>query len=204
MLHVQPNRILRAPMSAAMVRAIQGGFKDTTRRLATSPLARAERGDLIWVQEAIEIDQRATAPGMLRIRYAADGPFDWREVPWPRRLARPSGGTRIPRFMPRELSRITLMVRRVEFQRLQDMSEGSARAEGVTQETERSQGRFWWVPGNTDLHETALGAFAELWDTLHADEGTRWAENPEVVAITFDRLGPIDKLIPGLGSGGVR
>lgn len=203
MLHPDPNRILRAPLSSAMVQATLRGQKDTTRRMASSPLARAEPGDLIWVQEALEIDTRPGPSGLLRIRYAADGMFDWREVPWPERLARPTGTFRLARFMPRELSRITLRVRRTRFHRLQDMVEGDAQAEGFIRVQGPGPAR-WWVPGVTEQHATACAAYAELWDDLHKEEGARWADNPEVVAVTYDRLGPIDTLVPGLGHGGVR
>ncbi|WP_114862064.1 hypothetical protein [Azospirillum brasilense] len=92
--------------------------------------------------------------------------------------------------MPRWASRITLVVEDVRFQRLQDITEEDAIAEGV--ETERCCG----VP--SDACGVYLGgccgqpeamepveAFRQLWNSLHDKLGERWEDNPEIVALTF-------------------
>ena len=80
-------------------------------------------------------------------------------------------------FMPRWASRLTLTVTDVRVQRVQEISEEDARAEGV--ESLRADGRQMnGLP--------ASDAFAELWDSINAARGFGWDANPWVVAVTFD------------------
>ena len=77
--------------------------------------------------------------------------------------------------MPRWASRLTLTVTEVRVQRLQEISEADALAEGVTA-TDRS---------------TARGVYSRLWESLHGHDA--WEANPWVVAVSFDvRKGNID------------
>lgn len=81
--------------------------------------------------------------------------------------------------MPRWASRLTLLASLVRVQRLQDISEDDARAEGVEMLADRS-------------YRTG---FAFLWNSLHSKPGTRWGDNPWIVAITFVvQRGNIDTL----------
>ena len=87
-------------------------------------------------------------------------------------------------FMPRWASRITLEIKDIRVERLQDISEEDAMAEGLT----------WWIAKNGKVHygefiadvwETkAARAYARLWDTINAKRGG-WDENPWVWAISF-------------------
>lgn len=79
-------------------------------------------------------------------------------------------------FMPRWASRITLKVTNVRVQRLQDISEEDAKAEGVV---EAPGG--WWSAAEGQSGTTARAAFGILWDSIN---GT-WDANPWVYAITF-------------------
>lgn len=80
-----------------------------------------------------------------------------------------------PRYMPREFSRIALTVTAVRVQRLQDISEADAHAEGA----------WHWREGNdpAGVMDTARDAFCHLWESIHG-EGA-WAKNPWVVAYSF-------------------
>ena len=80
-------------------------------------------------------------------------------------------------FMPREAARIFLRVTNVRVERLQDISEDDARAEGV-----RAYG-----PNNCSGTSARI-AFAELWDSLNAKRGFGWDTNPWVWVIKFHRL----------------
>ncbi|RFC65033.1 hypothetical protein DYI37_03980 [Fulvimarina endophytica] len=80
-------------------------------------------------------------------------------------------------FMPRWVSRLTLVVTEVRVEHLQDISEDDARAEGmaVTWSGNMAEGPSKFADEN----------FAELWDSLNAKRGYGWDTNPWVVAITF-------------------
>jgi hypothetical protein len=86
--------------------------------------------------------------------------------------------------MPRWASRLTLIVIATKIERIQDISEEDAIAEGVERNI---NGRYGvrgpfggWLGDNFD---TAKEAFQYLWMSLHGAEG--WHRNPEVVALSF-------------------
>lgn len=85
--------------------------------------------------------------------------------------------------MPREFSRLTLAVTEVRVQRLQDISEADAIAEGVTPQPHHS-GR--WIAGEDGWSfPSARNAYAVLWNGINAKRGFGWDTNPWVVAIRF-------------------
>ena len=81
-------------------------------------------------------------------------------------------------FMPRWASRILLEITDVRVQRLQEISEGDARAEGAIGALNDSIGDNW----------CAREAFAALWESINGTGS--WHANPWVWAITFRRLEP--------------
>lgn len=102
--------------------------------------------------------------------------------------------------MPRWASRITLAVTGVRVQRLQDISEDDARAEGIQcRAIKCSDGveRVLWFGVPQAGHDWSDGqgpiqAFADLWDSINNHRGlcaddapSGWTANPWVVAITF-------------------
>ncbi|MGM7977589.1 hypothetical protein ACS77E_21380 [Yersinia enterocolitica] len=80
--------------------------------------------------------------------------------------------------MPRWASRINLLITGVRVERLNDISEQDARAEGV---------KAWRGPA-----EELVGgklAFFELWDSIYGQkEGENWQANPWVWVIEFERM----------------
>lgn len=90
--------------------------------------------------------------------------------------------------MPRWASRLTLEVTNVKVERLQEISDEDARAEGV--EADRS-GHFstpaWrnYAYGNHPF-KSPVASFRSLWDSINAKRpGASWADNPWIAAITF-------------------
>ena len=83
------------------------------------------------------------------------------------------GRYRHARFMPRWASRIDLDVLNVRVERLHDIDEADALAEGVT------------LTGATRHGHEARDAYAALWDVING-EGS-WAANPWVFVIVFHR-----------------
>lgn len=86
--------------------------------------------------------------------------------------------------MPRWASRITLEITKIRVERVQDISNEDAIAEGVIEETETL---FRW-PGMLAARRNARIAFSMGWDSLNAKRGHGWSENPWVWAITFRRI----------------
>lgn len=111
---------------------------------------------------------------------------------------------RPPMHMPRWASRITLIVTDVRLQRLQEITDADAIAEGV----ERLHDGFFpygittFMTTVVDGREvpaqycpTACDSFRMLWISLNAERGYGWDTNPWVAAYTFRPiLGNIDQV----------
>ena len=99
--------------------------------------------------------------------------------------------------MPRALSRIDLEVTRVRVQRLHDITEPDALAEGVSQGRipvdDYGPERIGYVLGADDgacvLYPSAREAFAIGWNAINGDR-VLWSSNPWVWAIDFKRVRP--------------
>lgn len=177
------NREYGILFTAEMVRAIHRG-KTETRRLS----CRYQVGDLLYVKEtwaafrqtSYEYDEweQIISPhngswadefehhGPMVVEYRAD--FERSHDAWVRK----SRGEvtciierwQSPLHMPKRNARIWLEVTAVRKERLQDITEEGAKAEGFE----------------------SRAAFAEGWDRIHG-EGA-WASNPEVSVIEFRRV----------------
>lgn len=85
-------------------------------------------------------------------------------------------------FMRRDASRLTLKITDVRIERLQDISEADAIAEGVVPAFEGfalTKAGECWGP-------TAKKSYAVLWDSINGKtKGAAWDDNPWIVAISF-------------------
>jgi hypothetical protein len=94
---------------------------------------------------------------------------------------------RSPIHMPRRASRIALEVTDVRVQRVQEISEADARAEGVKPYVGSTRS-----PTGVLLRENQgsghIGPFIDLWNSLNAARGLEWDDNPWVAAITFRQV----------------
>lgn len=188
--------------SGPMVRAIIEGRKTVTRRIAkpvkhpdlgniytpgalvleNEPQHVIDRacpygqpGDRLWVREAWAEIHVAQAPGEKWVVYReCDNRTDY-GGPW-----KPSI------HMRRRDSRILLAITTVRIERLQDISEEQAEAEGVKGEPcdharQACAGIGCWG-------DTAKGAFGFLWESLNG--AGSWAANPWVWVVEFKRVMP--------------
>ena len=128
-------------------------------------------GDLLWVRETwFPFDHARTI-------YKADATA----------LAETIAKWRSPMHMPRWASRITLRVTASRIERLRDISEADAIAEGAPRVKE----------DHVPLYSHRMG-FEIRWDILHRKPGTRWEDNPVVAVISFERLdGRTHDEVPG-------
>jgi len=135
-------------------------------------------GDLLWVRE------RLRATGNNQVVYDADDSVhpdaEWVWKNW----------TLPSIHCPRGLSRIMLEVTAVKVQRLQDISEDDAKAEGV-ERLKSGRGYYSAKHGRGAVHfgvyhDYATEAFADLWETIHGPDA--WDANPWVAAYSFRRV----------------
>lgn len=104
----------------------------------------------------------------------------------------------IGRFMPRWASRITLTVTDVRVQRLQDISEDDAIAEGIGKTPHGNGDQWLQYPEGSSASgwATPVDSYRSLWDQING--AGAWALNPWVAAYTFTvALGNIDSLQGG-------
>lgn len=156
-------------------------------------------GDRLWVRET----WRPYSDDDLfdSIRYAADGAIQKPQIEDSNIGLRFSedcdrwgkhGANRSPIHMPRWASRITLEITDVRVERVQDISEADAAAEGVGRIElspapllgEHNGIKMYGHPA-TSTHEHA---FRVLWDTINEKRGFGWDVNPWVFALTFKRV----------------
>lgn len=145
-------------------------------------------GDLLWVRETLRYDWTAKA-----WQYDADKTSleatrnSTLEAPTPDRW--PLGFC--PSIhMPRWASRLTLKVAAVKVERVQDISEADAIAEGVAR-IPASEGYWTSYPEGTSAAGwlSPIDSFRTLWDSINGQKPNRaWADNPWVAAITFETI----------------
>jgi hypothetical protein len=88
--------------------------------------------------------------------------------------------------MPRAASRITLEVTGVRVERLQDISEDDAIAEGI--DGAMCAAAVGRSPSRATLLPAAVHGYAHLWESLNAARGYGWDVNPFVWVVEFRRV----------------
>jgi len=92
--------------------------------------------------------------------------------------------------MPKSASRITLEITDIQIERVQDITEEGARAEGVSAIPYYLPSE---IPEKNFAYRLGLGAitrprFARLWDSINEKRGYGWNSNPFVWVIKFRRI----------------
>ena len=183
--------------SAPMIRAILENRKTQTRRIIQQkhldwmnnsvenflagrwdqrPMPYGKPGDWLWVREAWQAWKEfdGTSPSNIpkhaleRVNYLADG------NKWDARY-------RHARFMPHWASRILLEITDVRVERLQDISEEDAIAEGLIR-----QGEGWRGATELPWYASPVGAYRSLWETING--AGSWESNPYVWVTKFKRV----------------
>jgi hypothetical protein len=150
---------------------------------------RFEESDRLWVREAFTVNGWAT--DVATIFYRANERASYSEMcaQFPvtgRKIISPTPGKWRPGIhLPRWASRLTLIVEGVKVERLQDISEADAKAEGCV---------IGKISGHAfnDIAALRLGGpewknardwYADLWEEINGPES--WEANPWVVALSF-------------------
>ena len=132
-------------------------FCDNPKYIGVCPYGRP--GDLLWVREAF--CTRTPAKDRAWVEYKADGSkiYTWRPAI----------------HMPRWASRLTLRLTEVRVQRVQEITDADAAAEGVVPTAE-----------DTDqIFGAYVRAFARAWDAINAKRGYGWEANPWIWALSY-------------------
>jgi len=139
-------------------------------------------GDRLWVRETWRSHDVACAikRTIPLVRYRADGGFSCGCKPL---CTEPGGPWKPSIFMPRWASRIMLEVTGVRVERVQEITEEDARAEGIVK-----QAYGYGVVGLHMTLSTAREAFWTLWDSIKAGRGCGWDVNPWVWVVEFKRV----------------
>jgi hypothetical protein len=155
------------------------------------PNVKLEEWGRLWVRESgykfTGVDP-STAP---KWRYAADPTHADNQTgpPSKNNLNDYTRWASVPSIhMPRWASRITLEVTEVRVQRLQEISEEDAKAEGVEPDS-RFIDHFISYADRKSHYPSARGSFSSLWDSINGQsEGCAWKDNPWVWAVSFKRV----------------
>lgn len=129
-------------------------------------------GDRLWVRESARVKAARGGLREIDIEYQADGLAA--TVKYPSRLAPAPIGKLLSNGTYREASRILLEITGVRVERLQDISDEDALAEGVSPDMD-----IRWQSGD----DTPRGMFGELWESING--AGSWDANPWVWVIKF-------------------
>lgn len=161
--------------------------------IMTAYKAPYEPGDILYVRETVwqkigyylDIDGETKPSWYNEFKYVASD--EKPETGWNYSWAkRPSI------HMPKEAARIWLKVTDVRVERLQEITENGAKAEGISEEWARS----WWIPTYNDPDSGGYPEYRdtfayEVWDsTIKKSDLDRygWDANPYVFVIEFIRI----------------
>lgn len=198
--------------SGPMVRAILEGRKTQTRRVIKGCVERGgeythERheqgwfprcpygvpGDRLWVRETWRLIAWDGDVKTVGIDYPADGDSGCTNyvnrddhLAIARRLL--SRKKRPSIHMPRWVSRITLEVAGVRVERVQEIAEADAIAEGIDVENVWGIGNA--APDPDGGYTDPVTAFHKLWDSINAKRGYSWESNPFVWVVEFKVVKP--------------
>ncbi len=137
-------------------------------------------GDRLWVRETFEFGFHPDTAEPV-IFYPADG--STLELDWPSysgRLPVAKKGKHVSIHMPRWASRLLLEIVSVGIERIQDITEEDAIAEGV-----RGRRGHYYIDAGPPFYRTAWAPFSLLWNSLNASRGFGWDKNPWVWVIEY-------------------
>lgn len=187
--HRTPPPRLPAPQSPRLV-ATHGVSR--SKYMVSS---RIHAGDTLWVRETWAVGEDLDHVPPSHLRESERFPLWYRTAdPAPEHdVGR--GKWRPSIHMPRWASRISLEVTEVRVERVQDITEEDARAEGVERIREWDEDDMAVDPYGPDNHGYApplssyRRSFELLWDAINGKRpGCAWDANPWVFAISFRRI----------------
>lgn len=181
--------------SAPMVRAILEGRKTQTRRIWKQPTDLVLKGDYLYKDaHAAKDGWNPIAREEIICPYGRTGDHLWVRETFSDNgkrgfLYRATDGEMLKWkpsiYMPRRASRIDLLIKTVRVERLHDITEEDALAEGVQDDLIGTD--FSSPPPGPGVYIAGpITWFAQLWSRINGIEN--WRENPWVWVIEFERI----------------
>ena len=175
------KRMTRRPVrDKTFLEMVDAGFTDDFMKLPDNNFAsvcRYQVGDILYVRETFCYHKVGDWYG-----YRADGDYRDLDLRW-----RPSI------HMPKEAARLFLRVTGVMVERLQEITEEDALAEGFEPVRCGCFNRGAWGCTdcmNTGMLEPAMLGFVDTWNDIYAKRGYGWEQNPWVEVTEFERVTP--------------
>jgi hypothetical protein len=150
-------------------------------------------GDVLWVRESLQIFKR---PGLYEAYRYADGEVRvWEherpeydegatvKIDWSKVKKTPSI------HVPKKYCRLFLQIKSVRVERLQDITEADAIAEGIEQvDTDRGGAPIWKNYEGKGIHiwMSPVNSYQSLWEKINGPES--WEVNPWVWVVEFERI----------------
>ena len=166
-----------------------GFYVETQRSIKLNYTLRYTVGDVLWVRETWKPTRCGFDDSVSYVRYRAD---DTRLEIRHDIQGYITDHWRPSIHMHRWASRITLEVTDVRAERVQDMTQADAAAEGAgpwwnpsdVVHTPDDPSMYCWKKVPEDKRDYLRG-FVILWDSIYAKRGLGWEQNPWVEAVTF-------------------
>jgi hypothetical protein len=173
-------------------------------------------GDVLWIREehyrfghwepvpGVRTKQGrqkwAFVPDTDEVLYFDNPPSEFRKGRHHKDPATPAWHKRLARFMPKDLYRTYLQITEIKVERLQEISEEDAKAEGITCLSKDGGTTYKYgipdadgLPGNDDSgwhwsewEVNPKEAFKKLWESINGTGS--WNANPWVWAISLERI----------------
>jgi hypothetical protein len=145
-------------------------YNKTTGTILACPFG---LGDRLYVKEILlHTDVLVGDRGVDEVRYAADNVVCPYVDRWPWK-----GGTLSPMFMPRGARRFEITISGLAVQRLNDISEADAKAEGVLPQGVDPEGDCWT--------QSYRAAYEHAWNEINGWLPNSWETNPWVWCLSF-------------------
>lgn len=145
------------------------------------PNLKYQVGDRIWVKETWNWGREYDSGHIVFINNPGTLPIpEWAKVVYKTDNNKQVPDKWIPSiFMRKIFARIFLEITNIRVERVQDISDENAKAEGCHRQ------RYHNVEANVFDEHTARYGFKNLWDSLNANRGFGWDKNPWVWVIEF-------------------
>lgn len=140
-------------------------------------------GDVLWVRESWNRVFERKRDGQRFFKAPLNEPVKWwiEYAAWPFKHGEEPPKWKPSIHMPKKVARLWLKVTGVRVERVHDISEKDAIAEGIHFDEDSG----YWFAGDVAMAQTAVSCYRELWEEINGKDS--WDSNPWVWVIEFER-----------------